>query len=153
MHGSSKPLPRLKPANVFWRLFFGDEYNDDDPCCALSSLSIKWAGLAIPDPTTLAQPKYKVSISLFSHILAAFRGVDEFRSADCVLVIEDVKAELKLHDDAKNESGLDDLALQMSSNNCRTTLQGKETVDNGCQSYHQLSMAWNSLFKSLLMIF
>jgi hypothetical protein len=43
---------------------FGDEYD---------GLPVKWAGLVIPDPTTLVQPIYDVIILLCSHILAAFR--------------------------------------------------------------------------------
>ncbi len=58
----------------------------------------------IPDPTTSAQPNYESSILLCSHILAAFRGVDEFRSTDHTKVIREVKAELKLRNAAKNES-------------------------------------------------
>jgi hypothetical protein len=59
-------------AKTFLPTLFGDEYNEDNPQCALASLPVKWAGLAIPDPTTLAQPKYEASILLCSHILAAF---------------------------------------------------------------------------------
>jgi hypothetical protein len=65
-------------AKTFLPTLFGDEYNDDDPRRALAGLPVKWAGLAIPDPTTSAQPKYDASILLCSHILALFRGVDVF---------------------------------------------------------------------------
>jgi hypothetical protein len=59
-------------AKTFLPTLFGNEYEEDDPCRALASLPVKWAGLVIPDPTTLAQPNYEVSILLCSHILAAF---------------------------------------------------------------------------------
>jgi hypothetical protein len=59
--------------------------------------------------------------------LAAFRGVDVFRSTDRLKVIWDVKAKLKLRNAAKSESSLNDLASKMSCNNPRTLLRGKET--------------------------
>jgi hypothetical protein len=59
--------------------------------------------------------------------LAAFRGVDVFRSTDHLKVIKEVKAELKLCNAAKNEASLNDLASKMSWNNCRTIRRGKET--------------------------
>jgi hypothetical protein len=68
-----------------------------------------WAGLAIPDPTTSVQPNYEASILLCSHILAAFRGVNVFRSTDPLKVNREVKAELKLRNAAKSKSSLNDL--------------------------------------------
>jgi hypothetical protein len=73
------------------------------------------------------QPNYEASILLCSHILAAFRGVDVFRSTDHLKVIRDVKAELKLRNAAKSESSLNDLASKMPCDNQRTILRGKET--------------------------
>jgi hypothetical protein len=61
-------------------------------------------------------------------MLAAFRGVDVFRSTDHLKVIPDVKAEIKLRNAAKSESSLNDLASKMScEDNRRTILRGKET--------------------------
>jgi hypothetical protein len=67
------------------------------------------------------------SILLCSHILAAFRGAGVFRSTDHLKVIWEVKAEPKLCDAAKSESSLNGLASEMSCNNRRTILRGKET--------------------------
>jgi hypothetical protein len=114
-------------AKTFLPTLVGNEYDGDDPRRALSGLPVKWAGLAIPDPTALAQPNYEASILLCSHILAAFRGVNVFRSTDHLKVIQDVKAELKLRNAAKSESSLNDLASKMSCDNYRTILRGKET--------------------------
>jgi hypothetical protein len=114
-------------AETFLPTLFGGEYNEDDPRHALAGLPVKWAGLAIPDPTTSVQPNYEASILLCSHILAAFRGVDVFRSTDHLKVIHDVKAELKLRNAAKSESSLNDLASKMSCDNRRTILRGRET--------------------------
>jgi hypothetical protein len=99
-------------AKTFLPTLFFNEYDDDDPRRALAGLPIRWAGLAIPDPTTSAQPNYEASILLCSHILAAFLGVDVFRSTDHA---------------AKSESSLNNLASKMSCNNHRTILRGKET--------------------------
>jgi hypothetical protein len=63
-------------AKTFLPTLFGDKYGDKDPRRALAGLPIKWAGLGVPDPTTLAQPNYEASILLCSHIFAAFRGVN-----------------------------------------------------------------------------
>ena len=106
-------------ARIFLPTLFGDNYDYDekDPRRALAALPVKWAGLAIPDPTTSAQPNYESSILLCSHILAAFRGVDEFRSTDHTKVIREVKAELKLRNAAKNES-LRDYGVRMHMVTC-----------------------------------
>jgi hypothetical protein len=74
------------------------------------------------------QPNYEASILLLcSHILAAFRGVNVFRSIDHLKFIRDVKAKLKLRNAAKSDSSLNNLALKMSCGNRRTILRGKET--------------------------
>jgi hypothetical protein len=114
-------------AKTFLPTLFGDDYDNDDPRRALAGLHVKWAGLAIPDPTTLAQPNYEASILLYSHIMAAFGGVDVFQSTDHLKVIREVKAKLKLRNAATSESSLKDLASKMSCNNRRTILRGKET--------------------------
>jgi hypothetical protein len=113
-------------AKTFLPTLFGDDCDDEDPRRALAGLPVKWARRAIPD-TTSAQTNYEASILLCSHILAAFGGVDVFRSTDQLKVIREVKAELKLRSAAKIESSLNDLASKMSCNNRRTILRGKET--------------------------
>jgi hypothetical protein len=67
---------------------FGNNYDAKDPHRVLAEgLPIKWAGLAIPDPTTSAQPNYEASILLYTHILAAFQGVDAFQLTDHLKVL------------------------------------------------------------------
>ena len=100
--GSEFAVVEQTLANTFLPTLFGDEYDDEDPRRALAALPVKWAGLAIPDPTASAQPNYDASILLCSHILAAFRGADSFRSTDHLKVIREVKAELKLRNAAKH---------------------------------------------------
>jgi hypothetical protein len=58
---------------------FGDVYDEDNPHCKISCLPVKCAGLAIPDPTSLPESNH-------------------------MAIIAKVKAELKLHNQAKNES-------------------------------------------------
>jgi hypothetical protein len=73
--------------NLLAKTLFGDDYgNDDDPRRNISCLPVKWAGLAIPNPTLAVDANYEASTFLCSHILAAFRGVDAFRSAKHKLV-------------------------------------------------------------------
>ena len=59
---------------------------------------MKWAGLIIANPTSVAEAtNYEVSILLICfHILATFGGDDVFRSAKHKSVIVEVKRELKL---------------------------------------------------------
>jgi hypothetical protein len=42
---------------------------------------VKHAGMALPDPTTSAKSNYEASILVNSHLLAALRGTEAFRSA------------------------------------------------------------------------
>jgi hypothetical protein len=106
---------------------FGDDYDDDDPRRDIACLPVKWAGLAIPNPTVAADANYKASTLLCSHILAAFRGVDTFRSAKHKLVISEVKTELKLRNEAKHEDSMTLLASKLSYGDRRTILRGQET--------------------------
>jgi hypothetical protein len=105
---------------------------------------IKWAALAIPEPTTSVQPNYEtIAILLCFHFLAAFRGVDAFQSKDHLKVIREVKARTKLHNTAKNQSSLNNLFSKISCNNRMTMLRGKE-LHSGCWPCHLRIMARNS---------
>jgi hypothetical protein len=110
-------------AKTFLLTLFGDDYHKVDPCRKLSCLPVKWAGLAIPDPTVSAEPNYEASVLLCSHILAAFRGVDRFRSANHSAVITEVKRrELKAHNFETNSFSMTALTSKLSCNNRRTIL-------------------------------
>jgi hypothetical protein len=143
-----KPWPR-----PFCQLFLATSMMTKTLAFALAGLPLKWAGLAIPDPTTLAHPNYEASILLCSHILAAFPRVDVFRSVDHLKVIREVKAELKLRSAVKNESSLNDLASKMSCNTCRTILRGKETGQWLPVLPSTLSTARNARLKSSVMLY
>jgi hypothetical protein len=59
--------------------------------------------------------------------LAAFRGVDDFRTADHLAVIREVKTELRQRNLTKNESALASIAAKLSYDDRRTILRGKKT--------------------------
>jgi hypothetical protein len=60
-------------AKTFLPALFGDSYDDDtNPRCHFACLPVKWAGLAIPDPTSSAELNHDVSELLTSHVLASF---------------------------------------------------------------------------------
>jgi hypothetical protein len=69
---------KLTLFKTFLPTLFGDDFDKSDPHRKLSCLLVKWAGLAIPDPTVSADPNYEASVLLCSHILAAFQGKDTF---------------------------------------------------------------------------
>jgi hypothetical protein len=109
-------------ARTFLPTLFGDDYDADDSHHKISCLPVKCAGLAIPDPTSLAASDNNTSILLCSHILAAFCGVDFGCSANHLAVITEVKAELKVCNQAKNESVMTSLTSKLSCDNWRTSL-------------------------------
>ena len=107
---------------------FDDNYDDaTDPRRRLAALPVKFAGLAIPDPTASAATNYDASILVCSHLLAAFRGVDEFRTTDHLAVIREVKTELRQRNLKKNASDLASIATKLSCDDRRTILRGKGT--------------------------
>jgi hypothetical protein len=106
---------------------FGDPNVDGDQRRELSCLPVKWAGLALPNPASSAKTNYDASILMCSHLLAALRGVETFRSADHQAVIADVKLELATHNQARHASELDSLASKLSCDERRTILRGRET--------------------------
>jgi hypothetical protein len=63
--------------NVLMTLF-GDDYDEANPCHKISCLPVKWAGLVIPNPTSLAISNNDTSILCCLHILAAVQGVNTF---------------------------------------------------------------------------
>jgi hypothetical protein len=65
-------------ARTFLPALFDDRYDDEsNPWRSLAALPVKHAGLALPNPTTSANSNYEASILVCSHLLAAFRGVEE----------------------------------------------------------------------------
>jgi hypothetical protein len=87
----------------------------------------QWSGL-VWNPTSAIDANYDASIFTCSHILAAFRGVDSFRSAKHESVISEVvKTELKFCNEAKCESEKTLLTSKLCCDDRRTILQGQAT--------------------------
>jgi hypothetical protein len=114
-------------SKTFLPTLFGDDYDDDDPRRGISCLPVKWAGLAIPDPTFQADANYDASMLSCGHIMAAFRGVEPFRSAEHKSVMAACKSETKLRNDAKYETEMNLLTSKLSYSDRRTILRGQET--------------------------
>jgi hypothetical protein len=55
---------------------------------------VKHAGMALPDPTKSAESNDEASVLVASHLLAALRGTEAFRSTEHVAVIKAVRSEL-----------------------------------------------------------
>ncbi len=114
-------------SHTFLPALFDEVIPDDDPRLKLACLPVKHAGLALPDPTASAQTNFDASILVCSHLLAAIRGVDKFRTADHKAVIHGVKAELKSRNQAKYEKELTSIVANFSCDDRRTILRGKDT--------------------------
>jgi hypothetical protein len=56
---------------------------------------VRHAGLALPNPTTLAESNWNVSTLICGHLIAALGGMTDFRLADHSATMQSGKAELK----------------------------------------------------------
>jgi hypothetical protein len=100
--------------------------------CNLSALPVKFAGLAISDPSACYESNYAASTLVCSHILAAFRGTESFSSADHQSVRKAVTAEIKyLRTDNKQDSTLSSILADLDCDTRRIILRGKGTAGNG----------------------
>jgi hypothetical protein len=113
-------------SHIFLPALYGEDIVDNDPRLKLACLPVKHAGLALPDPTS-AKRNYEASILDCSHLLAAFRGVQKFRTADHQAVIHGVKAELKSRNQAIYDSELTSIVSKLSCDARRTILRDQET--------------------------
>lgn len=83
--------------------------------------------MIIPNPVKSAEPNYKTSILASSHLLAAIRGVEEFRSADHASVMREVRSEVKTRNKAKNDKALNWIVSKLPCDDRRTIERGKQT--------------------------
>jgi hypothetical protein len=111
----------------FLPALFDDVIDGDDPRLKLACLPVKHAGLSLPNPVLSAATNYKASILSSSPILAAFRGVEEFRSADHVSVVGEVRKELKHRMKLSNDMDLASIIDKLPCDDDRTILRGKDT--------------------------
>jgi len=114
-------------SQLFLPALFNDELEDGDPRHLLAGLPVKHAGLAIPNPTQSAEKNFEASTLITSHLTAALRGVEVFRSAAHASVVSRVKAELKERNKVFNDSKLNQIASQLPCDDRRTILRGKDT--------------------------
>lgn len=95
----------------------------------------------LPNPVLSIDKNYEASIlSFLPHILAAFRGVDAFRSAaDHIAIVHEVRCELKTRKTKSNDAELMAIVNKLSCNDCGS---------NNCvwprRCHHQLSMELTS---------
>ncbi len=115
---SSKFLPAL----------FGASLKDSDPRLQLARLPVKQAGLALPSPVDTAESNYRDSTCAVSHLLAALRGRQDFRSAYHLEVIATVKAAVLKRRTELHEATLAAVVAKIRCGGTRRTiLRGKLT--------------------------
>jgi hypothetical protein len=117
-------------SETFLSALYGDELEVDqtlDPRISLAILPVKFSGLALPDPTVSAKENYDSSVLASSHLTAAMRGVDEFRTADHTATHRSTTSEVRTRKRAKNDSDLTSIISKLNCDLRRTILRGKET--------------------------
>ncbi len=113
--------------NIFLPALYGESLKDCTYRRKLSALPVKFAGLAIPDPTAFSEENFEASTLACSHLLAAFQGTESFSSTDHKAVRTAVGAELKSRRTVKLDSALETILGELDCDTRRTILQGKET--------------------------
>jgi hypothetical protein len=88
--GGKFPFVEKEMNQTFLPALCDDAISSDDPRFSLAGLPVKHAGLALPNPVLSANKNYESSMLSLSHILAAFCGVNGFRSADHIAIVREV---------------------------------------------------------------
>jgi hypothetical protein len=114
-------------ADIFLPALYGETRKDCTYRRNLSALPVKFAGLALPDPSASSEGNYKASTLVCSHIIAAFRGTKSFSSADHQSLRKAVTAEIKTHRSDKQDSTLCTILADLDCGTRRTIIRGKET--------------------------
>jgi hypothetical protein len=125
--GEKFPDVKKELNHTFLPALFSDTIDNNDPRLALAGLPVKHAGLAFPNPVLSADKNYEASMLSLSHILAAFPGVDEFRSADHIAIVREVRSELKTRKTKRNNATLMAIVNKLSCDDRRTILRGRDT--------------------------
>jgi hypothetical protein len=99
----------------------------DDVRLLLQGLPVKHAGLALSDPTKSAESNYEASVLVASHLLAALRGTEAFRSTEHVAVIKAVRSELTSRKKKTNDTALYSVLSKLPCDLRRTVERGKQT--------------------------
>jgi hypothetical protein len=102
-------------ANIFLPALYSLHHN-------LAALLVKFAGLAIPDPSATSERSYEASTLVCSQLLSAFRGADSFSSTDHKSIGTVVMAEVKSCRAEKLDSTLTSFLSGLDCDTHRTTL-------------------------------
>ena len=65
------------------------------PGRGFNRLTVKQAGLALPDPTKRSPDIWKASCVITGHLVAVLRGQEEFRTADHSAYLQEGRAEVR----------------------------------------------------------
>lgn len=115
-------------ASSFLPALLGDTPKDDNDIRALASLSIKCAGLALPNPMETGDTTYDSSVLIRGHLLAAFRRVDTtFSTVSHQTLVLAVRSELRTRNHERHKSTLQSIVRNMSPSKQRTILRGGKT--------------------------
>jgi hypothetical protein len=93
----------------------------------MASLPVKFAGLAIPDPTVTAETNWSASTVICGHIIAAIRGTTIYRSADHLSVLKTGKAEIRKRRDDCSMDEMESILRTIPKGESRTIRRGRET--------------------------
>ena len=80
---------------------------DESPGRAITCLSVKQAGLALPEPTQMAPDNWQASCVITGHLVSALRGQVPFWTADRVACLRDGRAEVRRKSVAKAMASLE----------------------------------------------
>jgi hypothetical protein len=114
-------------ADIFLPALYRETLKDCSYRRNLSALPVKFAGLALPNPSASSEGNYEASTLVCSHILAAFRGTESFSSADHQSLCKAATAEIKARWSDKQDLTLSTVLADLDCGTRRTILRGKET--------------------------
>jgi hypothetical protein len=113
-------------SDKFLPALFGEPTLDDNYRRRVSTLPVKHAGLALPDPTKSADSNYSTSTLVCGHLVQALRhdtGVT-FSTADHSSTRSEVLAEVKERKTEEYETTLKEILSKMDTDSARTVQRG-----------------------------
>jgi hypothetical protein len=122
----------------FLQSLFQDNIPSNDYRVSICKLPVKYAGLALPNPTESAASNYENSCLRNSHLIAALRGNENFRHSNHLTTIREANAELKTRQSNHLESQLSEILDTLSPDIRRAILRAKDTGH------------WLSIFPSII---
>jgi hypothetical protein len=123
-------VEKVLAKNFLPSLFGNGESCDNER--QLACFPVKRAGLALPNPMTVAESNWNASTSIFGHPFAALRGTTCFRSADHSAAMQSRKAKLQKRNRVAHNEMLETLLFMPND-------RGKES--NNLQRKRDVCMA------------